>query len=237
MGRKAKYSKEDKLKAVKEYKDGIKSLGQLGNELGCDWTAIRNWLRNYDALGEKAFNDKPKNKSYSKQFKISAINDYLSGEGSIQDITKKYGILSDSTLLNWVMKYNSHKEIKDYDPKGDVYMTKSKKTTYEERIEIVKYCIENNREYKLAAEHYGQPYSKVYQWVKKFDEKGEEGLLDGRGRTKHESELSETEKLKREVERLQARNERLQMENEVLKKLEEIERREYLTRSGKKRNT
>jgi transposase len=237
LGRKAKYSKEDKLKAVKEYNDGIKSYGQLGNELGCNWNTVRKWVMSYNTLGQYAFDDKPKNKSYSRELKLLAINDYLSGEGSLIDISKKYKILSESTLKNWVMKYNSHKEIKDYDPKGDVYMTKGTKTTFEDRLKIVKFCIENNRDYTQAAAHYNQPYSQVYQWVRKYDEKGKDGLIDGRGRNKQESELSETDKLKRDNEILQARIQRLEMENEVLKKLEEIERGLTSARSGKKRNT
>ena len=215
----------------------MKSFGQIANDLGCNKKTVISWVRNYDSIGEKAFDDKSKNKSYSKQLKMSAIHDYLNGEGSYDDITKKYNIYSKSTLISWVMKYNSHKEIKEYNPKGDVYMTKSRKTTIDEKLEVVKYCVDHNHEYKLAAEHFNLPYSQVYQWVKKYDEKGKDGLKDGRGRKKQESELSETDKLKRKLEILEARNRRLEMENDVLKKLEEIERRRSLARSGKKRNT
>ncbi len=41
-----------------------------------------------------------------------------------------------------------------------------------------------------------------YQWVQKYLEEGEQGLVDNRGRKKEESELSEADKLKRENERL-----------------------------------
>jgi transposase-like protein len=100
MGRKAKYSKEVKLKAIEEYNNGFKSYAQLGNELGCCATTVENWVRNYHAIGEKAFDDKPRNKTYTKELKMAAINDYLNGLGSLDDIAKKYGILSDTTLLN-----------------------------------------------------------------------------------------------------------------------------------------
>jgi len=132
--------------------------------------------------------------------------------------------------------YNGHKEIKDYKPEEDIRMTTSRKTTYEERIEIVKHCIKHNKSYKQTTKHYGVAYSQVYQWVKKYIEQGKEGLLDCRGRKKLESELNETDKLKRKLEQLQATNERLEMENEVLKKQEEIERRLSLARSGKNQN-
>ncbi len=48
-----------------------------------------------------------KNKSYSKDLKISAINDYLNGEGSLQDICTKYGIRSHRQLSDWIKVYNS----------------------------------------------------------------------------------------------------------------------------------
>jgi transposase-like protein len=237
MGRKAKFSKEVKLKAVKEYLAGSMSSHMISDEIGCHHTMILSWVKAYEQMGESVFDAKPRNKSYSKKFKMTVINEYLKGEESIEGISKKYGIYSSTSLRNWLISYNSHKEIKDYDPKGDIYMTKSRKTTYEERIEVVKYCIENKYSYKLTAAHFNLPYSQVYQWVQKYIEKGQEGLLDGRGRTKHESELSETDKLKRDNEILQARIQRLEMENEVLKKLKEIERGLTSAGAGKKRST
>lgn len=236
MGRKSKFSKELKLEVIKQYEEGNKSIGQLAFGIGCNKSAIIDWINNYSSIGKVALVEKPRNKSYTKEIKMAAVNDYLSGLGSLRDIQKKYGILSNSTLRNWIMKYNCHIEIKNYNPKGDVYMTKSRKTTYEERLEIVNYCISHNKEYKLAAEHFNIPYSQVYQWVKKYLEQGQQGLLDRRGRTKLESELTETEKLKRDNQILQVKIEQLQMENEVLKKLEEIERRRGSAKSGKKRN-
>jgi len=236
MGRKAKFSKEIKLKAINDYKSGHKSMINIAFDLGCNESTVRTWINLYNSIGESAFDNKPRNKSYSKELKATAINDYLEGYGSLRDIAKKYNIYSYVTLRNWIMMYNSHKEIKDYNPRGDVYMTKSRKTTYEEKLETVQFCLDNDKSYTLTAEKFDQPYTQVYQWVNKFLEQGADGLLDRRGRTKQESELSETEKLKRENERLQVKNERLQMENEVLKKQEEIERRLSLARSGKKRN-
>ena len=56
------------------------------------------------------------------------------------------------------------------------------------------------------------PYSQVYQWVNKYLTKGEQGLVDGRGRKKVESELTEIEKLKQDHELLLAKNKRLEME-------------------------
>ena len=104
-------------------------------------------------------------------------------------------------------------------------MAYRKKTTIEERKEIVKYCLDNNKDYKTTASRYDVSYSQVYSWVKKYLSEGEEGLLDCRGKRKVESQLTELEKVQRENKILKATVKELQMERELLKKVQEIERR------------
>ncbi|TYP48715.1 helix-turn-helix domain-containing protein, partial [Thermosediminibacter litoriperuensis] len=48
-------------------------------------------------------------------------------------------------------------------------MTKGRNTTLEERIEIVKYCLEHNRNYIETAEKYQVSYQQVRSWVIKYD--------------------------------------------------------------------
>ncbi|MBU5317509.1 helix-turn-helix domain containing protein, partial [Clostridium bornimense] len=55
-------------------------------------------------------------------------------------------------------------------------MAKSKrKTTIEERKEIVKYCIEHGNDYKNTAEKFSVFYTQVYTWVRKYKVDGEDG--------------------------------------------------------------
>ncbi len=234
MEKKVRYCKEVKLKAINEYQLGIKSVNQIANELGCDKKSFREWLINYISMGEIAFDEKQGNKAYSKELKMNAISDYINGVGSLEDIARKYQIYSKKTLRDWIKKYNGHIEIKDYNPKGEIYMTKSKKTTFEERLEIVKYYLEHEQSYKLAAEHFGQPYSQVYQWVNKYLEQGEQGLQDRRGRNKSIEELSEVEKFNRQKQIYEAQIERLKMEKEVLKKAIKLEGGWELTKRSSK---
>ena len=49
-----------------------------------------------------------------------------------------------------------------------------RKTTIDERKEIVNYCIEHNRNYKETAALYNVSYSQVYSWMKKYDSEGED---------------------------------------------------------------
>ena len=67
----------------------------------------------------------------------------------------------------------------------------SRKTSQEERIKIVNYCLEHNKNYKETAEKFDISYTQVYQWVKKYLASGEEGLIDRRGQHKTEEQLSE----------------------------------------------
>jgi len=232
MGRKSVFSKEIKQDVTKRYEQG-ESVSNLSNEYGISAEIIYRWYNKYKAIGENVFTPVEKHRSYSKELKEEAINDYLKATGSLEDISNKYKISSPEILRKWIMKYNSHIEITDYNPKPEVYMAKSRKTIYEERLEIVKYCLEHEKNYKETAIQFGVNYSQVYSWVKKYKEDGEEALLDKRGRKKLESEMNEEEKLKHKLKKSEAKNAYLEMENKALKKLEEIERRMIRGKSKK----
>jgi len=166
---------------------------------------------------------KGKNKKYSVEFKLSAVKSYLNGEGSLVTLSKKLGIAHKETLREWVLWYNGHKEFKERtSAKGEIYMTKGRKTTQEERAEIVAFCIEHGKDYGLTVETYNVSYQQIYAWVKKYEEKGVEGLTDRRGKAKPESELSEEERLRQENKILQAKIKDQEMEIALLKKLREL---------------
>ena len=237
MGRKQKYSKESKLLAIKQYQTGAKSISELAYKLGVAEIPIRQWIRNYESMGEQAFDNRVRNQAYTKEFKTEVIHAYLDGKGSYAELAKRYRIPSESVIAAWVSKYNRHNEIKAYDPKGYVYMAKTRKATFEEKLEIIRWTMEHEHQYKLAAEKFDTSYAQIYNWVKKYKADGEEGLKDDRGKRKPIENLTELEKLKHEVELLRRKNERLEMEAEVIKKFQEIERRDILARSAKKPNT
>lgn len=236
MGRKNKYTIKEKIQAVLDYKNGIRGMTQISNDLNMNHSNLFEWVAIYDKYGEEGLIRNEKNNEYSKEFKEMVVQEYLKGGNSSRDICLKYRISSHQTLLKWVKIYNSHEELKDYNPKGDVYMTKSRKTTLEERNEIVQYCLEHNKEYKLAAEHFDVSYAQVYQWVQKYLKSGEDGLIDNRGKRKDESQLSELERLRRENERLKRQLELKEREEIILKKLQEVERRRYSLKGNRNRS-
>ena len=84
---------------------------------------------------------------------------------------------------------------------------------------------------------YETTYANVFNWVKKYKEKGEDGLGDKRGRHKNDEEVDETEKLRRELKKMQHERDMALLEVKLLKKLDEIERRRYTERVNMKQNT
>ena len=225
MSRKAKVSTEIKVQAVEDYLRGIKSLTEISNELNICKSAVSAWIRKYKTFRKEGLLNKKYNTSYSAQVKTQAVIDYLDGKGSLDDICIKYKISAIGILQQWIKKYNGHKMFKTHVTRGDKIMTKGRKTTYEERIEIVSFCIANANDYNLTSNKFNVSYQQVYTWVKKYNKNGYNALVDRRGKNKSFNELTESERFSAQLKLLEAENRRLKMENDFLKKLEEIERR------------
>jgi transposase-like protein len=227
MGRKSKFSVEEKLKYVLRCIEGKDSVSHIAAIIGISKEPLRQWIRNYQSLGIQGLNTTAKNSSHSALFKKLAVEDYLNGLGSLDDVCKKYGIRSKEILRRWTMKYNGHEGLKASGTGGTLTMTNGRKTTYDERVEIVKYCIEHKGNYAETAHKYQVSYQQVYAWTSKYENDGVEALQDRRGIRKNENEMSELEKLKAQNKLLEAEIRRKQMEIDFLKKLDEIERRRY----------
>lgn len=238
MGRRHKLSEKEKVTICEQYLSGKKSKIQLASENEIPVETVRRWVNQYQELGSSIFHKKAHNKNYTKEFKQEVVEAYLAGEGTPEHLANKYNIPSKSTVQKWIIKYNNLEELRDYNPKPEIYMKdRSRKTTYEERIEIVNYCLEHGKNYKDAAELFNVSYTQVYQWVNKYKEDGKEGLTDKRGKRKKEEQLSEIEQLQRKVKILERQIKEKEMENEVLKKVQEIERRRFSPKRKTKRNT
>ena len=100
-----------------------------------------------------------------------------------------------------------------------------RKTTIEERKEIVEYCIVHGNDYKGTAKTYDVSYSQVYDWMRKYRKDGEAGIVDRLGHRKSDDEVDELERLRRENLRLKRQLEERNMLNALLKKVKELEGR------------
>ncbi len=168
---------------------------------------------------------------FSSELRAKIFQAFLSGETSAialaskyNEIVAKYNISDSSVVRAWIKKYNANKKLRDYKPQKEVYMAEAlRKTTKDERLEIVQYCLDHSRDYKGTVALYDVSYSQVYSWVRKFDDRGEEGLSDKRGGHKQDDELDELEQLRRENTWLKKQLKEEEMTVELLKKVKEYE--------------
>lgn len=225
MGRKANISPEIKVKYVEMIIAGETSLAESARELGVDKSSIRQWISLYKSEGPLGLKPRHENRNYSQDIRESAVEAYLNGEGSLMDICGKYGISSHHILRKWVERYNAHGILKPRGGGPKMSTNRSRKTTIEERIEIVNYCLDHGYNYGETAQKYNVTYQNVYQWVSRYKKLGEPGLEDRRGkRTGSMPARSPEEELKARIAQLEAHNKLLQMENDLLKKVEELSR-------------
>lgn len=225
MGRKSKVLPEIKVQVVEEYLTGVNSIDQIAYKLQVNPSTVKAWVDKYKILGAQGLITENINTCYSSEIKIQAITDFLNSKGSLREICTRHNISSHSVLRQWIKQYNGDKTFTSYNTKGAAIMITGRKTTYEERVEIVAFCIANANDYKLTANEYKVSYQQVYGWVKKYISNGYDALVDRRGKDKTLEELNESEKYAFQLKLLEAENKRLKMENDFLKKLEEIERR------------
>lgn len=223
MSRKGKLTNEERIQAVQEYMEGKGSYAVIAEKHGIKSTALKIMVQRAKHDGIETIRIESQNRKYSRDLKYKAVQEYLTGKGSQTDICLKYGIKSRITLQNWIKCYNIGKDLKERTrSERGITMNKGRKTTLEERTEIVAYCIENGKDYGLAMKKYGVSYQQIYSWVRKYEEKGAASLTDRRGKAKPEEELTETDRLRMENKILQAKIKDMEMENALLKKLKEL---------------
>lgn len=160
---------------------------------------------------------------YSWEFKLECVDKYKNGEyiatpGKTRNQRK--------TFLNQVNKWA--KNYDDLGINGLKHSSTNKIWTPEKRFELVTKVLAGNSITSVAKNAHIDK-GQLYQWVRKYNEKGMDGLQCKKGRPtkqlvmkkknkKTKLSISEQEELKL----LRERNEYLEMENEYLKKLDAL---------------
>ncbi|WP_270300933.1 IS3 family transposase [Streptococcus infantarius] len=224
MSKRSPKSVSEKLEIVLLHLEEGKSLSWLTRNQGISKDTLSNWVRKYKEAGVDGLEESRQWKKYSKELKEQAVSDYLNGLGSLKDLTKKYGISDPYVLRSWIKSYTSGKELKATS-KGMRRMKQGRKTTFEERIEIVNFTLAHEKDYQGAVEKYGVSYQQIYSWVRKFEKDGSNGLLDRRGTPEEELRL----KIKQQEERIKY----LEMENGLPKKVRRNQATKPMVRLGR----
>ena len=81
----------------------------------------------------------------------------------MRELAKKYELSDESRVRDWLECYNGHRKFKRPNAAIRVlYMTKGKKTTQQQRVEIVDFCLEHGQDYLLTVEQFGVSYQQIY---------------------------------------------------------------------------
>ena len=225
MGRKSKYSAEEKLLILKEVlRDGpskVMARYNIGND------AIRCWKLLYKYQGLPGLQPGHHNQSYSRKFKHSLVEQYRQSTESMELFAIKHGLRSHTQLKQWIIKYNES-NLKAYTPRKRDSKMSGRKTSFEERLTIIEELIKHDVNYNWAVEKYHVSYQQVYGWYQKYLKSGNdpESLRDRRGKAKPEKEWTEVNRLKAENRLLKAKLQNQEMEIAFAKKLVEIRNRE-----------
>lgn len=99
----AKYSYEFKKKIVDAYLNGEGGYRYLAQKSKLpDKSILQNWVRAYQAFGDKGLLRSRKNGSYTFEFKLSVVELYLTTEMSYQELAVSAGLNNLSLVARWV---------------------------------------------------------------------------------------------------------------------------------------
>ena len=170
---------------------------------------------------------------YSWEFKLECVGKYKNGEyiatpgktkNQRKDFLRMVGI--------WAKAYD------DLGVDGLKHSPTNKRWTAEERFELVAKVLAGNS-IRSVAENAHVNNGQLYQWVRRYDERGMDGLQCRKGRPPMKKKAKKARPPVSELEELRLlreRNEYLEMENEYLKKLDAlVSKREAAEAKAKRR--
>ena len=172
---------------------------------------------------------------YSWEFKLECVNKYKNGEYINTSGSPSFHHAFMQYVRTWVAAYD------ELGVDGLKHSPTYKDWTPEKRFEIVAKVLAGNSITSVAKNTHISP-GQLHQWVRKYNEKGMDGLQCRKGRpTKQFVMKKNTKKSKlsiseqEELKLLRERNEYLEMENEYLKKLDAlVSKREAAEAKAKK---
>lgn len=228
MPQKSKIVVSEKIKITREYVAGKISREEAARRAGVTPASVASWARIYRQEGALGLAPTKKSRVYSSELKKEAVLEYISGGYGQHTICEKYAIRSRTQLQSWIKMYNNHGDFNSVKQSGGgSYMKKGRITTQEERVQIVRECISSGKNYGELALKYGVSYQQVRAWTLHFEDVGEAGLQDRRGRRKiDQTPRTELEQAQIEIEQLKHKLYLAEMERDLLKKLDEVERRD-----------
>ena len=164
MERKSKFSPEIKLECVQQYISGVGSAELCKQYNILDSKTITKWVGIYRRDGAAGLITPSVNKKYSSELKQKVIAEYRSGQASLSQLCLKYHISAVSVIRRW-LKGDTISLYKGGTKTPNRKKNSAKSFTKEQKIEAVKQCLENDKNYQETAHRFGCTYTQIYNWV------------------------------------------------------------------------
>lgn len=171
---------EEKVRIVEAFQAGKLRAAQACAEAGIGQTTLKRWASLYKTQGIDGLLPAPGQRHFSNEMKMAAVQDYLQGGLTYNEICERYKLRSCHQIWSWVKIYKDKGEFREPKPKVSGF-TKRRKVGFEERVAIAKACIEAGNDYGGTALKYQVAYAQVLEWTGKYRAGGEEALRDHRG--------------------------------------------------------
>ncbi|QVI33853.1 transposase [Lacticaseibacillus chiayiensis] len=222
----SKHTAQEKLLILEEFRHSKTSISSFSRQHGLGDRTLQRWQARYERDGIKGLEEARKNQHYTRELKLEAVLAYLSGEGSLAEVTMQFGLHSSTQLQRWIAMYNRDHQSLTASPSRKQVPTMSRTTTFEERIKVVEYVTKGKHSYTEAAAHFDVSYQQARSWVIKAREGGYEALVDNRGHHKDKRDLTELDKAKLRIRQLEAELKDKELVEAFVKKLLEIQHKE-----------
>lgn len=167
---------------------------------------------------------------YSYEFKLKVVQEYLSGKGSYDYLSKKYNIPTSSRLKEWVASY------KEFDKDGLKRSRQKKNYSFPFKLSVVELYLSSEVSYQELALSQGiNTPSVIARWVNDFriagpdalrpKKKGRKKTLDISGVKKITTKTTEEKSVDTNadhIKQLEEENLKLRIENAYLKELRRL---------------
>lgn len=98
------------------------------------------------------------------------------------------------------------------------FRRKARRFDFEQRVEIVEWVIQHDKDYRAAADKFNASYQQVNNWTRKYLKDGADGLKDRRGKNKPVDPNDKEQALKIERKKYQELSYHVEISNRFLEK-------------------
>ena len=110
---KNKLSTEERIKAVESYIQGIMVLSEVLRTYAIPKSTFEKWVHKYKCFGVSGLTRQKRNTTYTRETKKHAVEEYLSGKGSLLGICKNIKFIQ---IASYEVGLRCIMVIKNYDP-------------------------------------------------------------------------------------------------------------------------